>query len=350
MKKIILNLLFLAILLPVTAQESGIRFFHGTWDEAIALAKKEKKKIFVDFYTEWCGPCLNMSLTVFVLPQVGDVYNKNFVCLKIDAEKGEGRELAKRYGVNSYPTYIFVNPKNQEIVHRSGSNKPVEDFLYDAQGGINPKLGSVYMDKKYAVGKYDLDFLKDYIRYKKSSGSREVQKYFDELISKGAKLTEPDVWKLYCKCIIGYQNPYVKEVSDNYSQFTELFGKKEIFVPYTFKENMTPVKLPNLDMIYKTDKLGNAEGIENFLSEATRFDAEALRKNIDVTVVPMLAFNKDKFRLGYGGGYYDRYLFCRHTVKIGLAYDEQQNDEIEFEKHDVPLDVIVTPTRVIGRI
>lgn len=82
-----------------------------------------------------------MSLTVFVLPQVGDVYNKNFVCLKIDAEKGEGRELAKRYGVNSYPTYIFVNPKNQEIVHRSGSNKPVEDFLYEAQGGINPKLG-----------------------------------------------------------------------------------------------------------------------------------------------------------------------------------------------------------------
>lgn len=131
---------------------------------------------------------------------------------------------------------------------------------------------------------------------------------------------------------------------------SELFGKKEIFVPYTFKENMTPAKLPNLDMIYKTDKLGNAEGIENFLSKATRFDAEALRKNIDVTVVPMLAFNQDKFRLGYGGGYYDRYLFCRHTVKIGLAYDEQQNDEIEFEKHDVPLDVIVTPTRVIGRI
>ena len=41
------------------------------------------------------------------------------------------------------------------------------------------------MDKKYAEGKYDLDFLKDYIRYKKASGSREGQKYFDELISKG---------------------------------------------------------------------------------------------------------------------------------------------------------------------
>ena len=110
MKKIILNLLFLAILLPVTAQESGIRFFHGTWDEAIALAKKEKKKIFVDFYTEWCGPCLNMSLTVFVLPQVGDVYNKNFVCLKIDAERGwmgVGKTLWSKF----LPDLYFCKPE-----------------------------------------------------------------------------------------------------------------------------------------------------------------------------------------------------------------------------------------------
>lgn len=89
MKKIILNLLFIVILLPATAQESGIRFFHGTWDEAVALAKKEKKKIFVDFFTEWCGPCLNMALTVFPLPEVGETYNKNFICLKIDAEKAK---------------------------------------------------------------------------------------------------------------------------------------------------------------------------------------------------------------------------------------------------------------------
>ena len=44
MKKLVFSLLFIAILLPATAQESGIRFFHGSWDEAVALAKKEKKK------------------------------------------------------------------------------------------------------------------------------------------------------------------------------------------------------------------------------------------------------------------------------------------------------------------
>ena len=136
MKKLLFGILFIAILLPASAQESGIRFFHGTWEEAVALAKKEKKKIFIDFFTEWCGPCLNMAQTVFPLPEVGEVYNKHFVCVKIDAEKGEGREFAQRYQVRSYPTYIFVNPKTQELIHRSGSNKPAADFIADAESLI----------------------------------------------------------------------------------------------------------------------------------------------------------------------------------------------------------------------
>lgn len=284
MKKFIFLCVFFAFSFSLRAQDSGIRFFHGTWDEAIALAKKEKKKLFVDFYTEWCGPCLNMSLTVFVLPQVGEVYNKNFVCLKIDAEKGEGRELAKRYGVNSYPTYIFVNPKNQEVIHRSGSNKPVEDFLYDAQGGINPKLGSVYMDKVYAEGKYDLNFLKDYIRNKKASRSGDVQKYFDELISKGAKLTDADVWNLYRKCITGYQNPYVKEVSDHYVRYTELFGKKEVDEKLTEATLYAPIQFTrelcdfegkdfNIKMRVMTD-LFNRKKYDEAFAEVERLKAD----------------------------------------------------------------------------
>ena len=50
------------------------------------------------------------------------------------------------------------------------------------------------------------------------------------------------MWKLYCKCIIGYQNPYVKEVSDNYSQFTELFGKKEVDAKLMEATSYAPVQ------------------------------------------------------------------------------------------------------------
>ena len=83
----------------LTLRASGIEFNHGSWAEIVSKAKAENKLIFIDFYTQWCGPCLNMAQTVFSQPEVGEFYNKNFVNAKIDAENGEGRELAKKYHI-----------------------------------------------------------------------------------------------------------------------------------------------------------------------------------------------------------------------------------------------------------
>ena len=90
-------IVFLLLSLHVSAQTEknyGIQFYHGTWKEACDKAKAENKLILVDFYTKWCGPCLNMAENVFILPFIGDFYNTNFVNMKIDAENGEGVELA----------------------------------------------------------------------------------------------------------------------------------------------------------------------------------------------------------------------------------------------------------------
>ena len=288
MKKLVFSLLLLAILLPATAQESGIRFFHGTWDEAMALAKKEKKKVFIDFFTEWCGPCLNMALTVFPLPAVGEVYNKNFICLKIDAEKGEGRELAKKYGIHSYPSYIFVNPKTEALIHRSGGNKPAADFIADVQGALNPKLSSIYLNEKYKSGKYDARFLIDYIHNQKVSGNRNVQKDFDKLIAMGKKLTDPEIWELYADCIGGYNNPYVKEVADHYDEFVRLFGKEAVDAKLTEATAYAPTEftesLCNFDGKYYNLKMAELTTLfqQNKYDEAWDLvDQLAQDKNID---------------------------------------------------------------------
>ncbi len=63
----------------------------------------------------------------------------------------------------------------------------------------------------------------------------------------------------------------------------------------------------------------------------------------DVTIVPGLAFTRTGLRLGQGGGYYDRYL-AQHpaTYKIGLCFNEQLNDELPADAHDIYMDEVVT--------
>lgn len=66
-------------------------------------------------------------------------------------------------------------------------------------------------------------------------------------------------------------------------------------------------------------------------------------------LVPLLGFEKTA-RIGYGGGYYDRYLAAHpDCTAIGIAFDEQET-VLEVQPWDVPLDAVVTPTRVLRRL
>ena len=66
----------------------------------------------------------------------------------------------------------------------------------------------------------------------------------------------------------------------------------------------------------------------------------------DLVVVPALAFDRRGGRLGYGGGYYDRFLSQTRGFKIGLTYDGLLQDEIPLAAHDVPVDIVVTNSTI----
>ena len=68
-----------SLVLIVGLRAEGMEFFHGTWEEALAEAKKQEKIIFVDAYAVWCGPCKRMAKNVFTQDRVGEFYNKNFI-------------------------------------------------------------------------------------------------------------------------------------------------------------------------------------------------------------------------------------------------------------------------------
>ena len=69
----------------------------------------------------------------------------------------------------------------------------------------------------------------------------------------------------------------------------------------------------------------------------------------DVIFVPLLAFTSDGQRLGQGGGHYDAWLHAHPgTTAIGMGWDCQMVDALPLEPHDMPLNAVVTPTRLYG--
>lgn len=145
-----------------TFAEDGIKFEEkATWKQVLDKAKKENKFILVDCYTTWCGPCKWMSKEVFPRTEVGTAINPFFVSAAFDMEKGEGLELAKKFNIKNYPTYVFLNA-NGEIVHRGLGSMPAEDFLKLCSAALDSNKQYVTLRNKYINGNRENDFLKSF--------------------------------------------------------------------------------------------------------------------------------------------------------------------------------------------
>lgn len=105
--------------------KEGIAFFKGSYKEALAKAKKENKLVFFDAYAVWCKPCLMMKKHSFTDPDVAAFFNKNFINVMMDMEKGEGIALSEQMDIGFYPTLLFLdgdgNIKQKKVGYLDGA-------------------------------------------------------------------------------------------------------------------------------------------------------------------------------------------------------------------------------------
>ena len=148
MKKTLLALLLLgAAGLSASAQTE---FRHISFDEACTAAKNENKLVFIDFFTDWCGPCKKMSAQTFPEKAVGDFMNAKFIPVKYNAEK-EGVDLAKRFQIKAYPTYIIANDKGEEVARFSGYMES-EQFIDKVNAALDPEMKPERSAARYQSG------------------------------------------------------------------------------------------------------------------------------------------------------------------------------------------------------
>ena len=117
MKKILIVLAAIMLAIPALAQEMpGVKWENGTLNQALTKAKESGKGlVFLDCYATWRGPCQYMAKSVFTTKEAGDYFNKKFVNIKIDMEKGEGINLARQFKIQGYPTFIILNHNGKEL-------------------------------------------------------------------------------------------------------------------------------------------------------------------------------------------------------------------------------------------
>ncbi len=102
------------------ANASGIQFFEGTWDEALALSKKEGKPIFLDVYATWCGPCKMLKRNTFSNAEAGKYFNKHFINVALDGEKGDGIKMARKLNVQAYPSLYILDSNGNKLMTKTG--------------------------------------------------------------------------------------------------------------------------------------------------------------------------------------------------------------------------------------
>jgi thiol-disulfide isomerase/thioredoxin len=236
MKKLLLFVLITIITSSLSAQEKafdkGISFSHGAWSEALAQAKKENKLIFMDAYTTWCGPCKYLAKNVFTNDTVGEFFNRSFVCVKMDMEKGEGIELAKTYGVQAYPTLLYIDG-NGQVVHRTCgadySPSAAKILLGAAKDALDPEKQLISYKKKYDSGNADAVAAYTYLKMLQNGCtdySAEVNKYMNNVQEKD--IASRSNWNIIYNFVADADSRPFRLMMNNKEEFYKLYGKDSV--------------------------------------------------------------------------------------------------------------------------
>lgn len=147
------------------------------------------------------------------------------------------------------------------------------------------------------------------------------------------KLVNSDLYKK-SSLIMSYKN-FKNEVDTAKINSKILFDNKELILPRVENNNIVPVMI-NEKTYYKKSKFGINEPMGN-----------NYKQKIDLVIVPGVAFDIKGHRIGFGGGYYDRFLKNNNAAKCAICYEFQIVKEIKKDEFDVDMDFIITEDRII---
>lgn len=272
MKKVFCVLAFFVVVLGEASAQ--IVMFKGSFDDAMKKARQEKKELFVDFYATWCGPCKMMEAEVFSRPEVGDYFNSRFVCVQVDGDVAENKELLKTYGVKAYPTMVFINREGKELRKIEGVVPPVV-LIKEAKIAVGEQLSFEKLYEKFKKNKKDCEtqqqllfeapaFYAGLQGYEREKWTARVKSLFPDYLK--AKKIENMINEADFQILSMYhgqtskQDPVFDYVATHFDEFAQAVGREKVAAYLIGLNNSYIIQLCKKgDLSYK-DRLGRVNG------------------------------------------------------------------------------------------
>jgi len=258
-------LVFLSIFLVSTSTNAqGVLFESLNWQEALDQAKAEDKLIFVDAYTDWCGPCKQMDKTTFPDGDLGNFHNQTFINLKINVEKGEGKSFGKKYNVTALPTLFYINADGK-VVHKSAGLRSSVDLVLIGKEAIHPFANLKYFEDSYSERKHEPDFLKTFVILLKNLRLEGGVEMLDEYLrTQSTWENEETIPLIYEFAGLDLDNKKFKYMIEHKDLFYKYVGEEKVDdrIKYAIEVNYG---------IYDKDELVEQKFLEYFPIKGQRF-------------------------------------------------------------------------------
>lgn len=206
----------------MSSYAQGIEFVHVKWQEAIEMAKEQNKLLFVDSYTEWCGPCKRMAKHEFVKADVGEIYNENFINLKLDMESKNGRTFDSSYPVSAYPTMFFIDGEGKVVKKVKGGQKG-DGLISMAKKVLKSYDTSGKFKEKYDAGDRSYEIVYSYVEAL-NKASKPSLRISNDYLKSNPEITEEQKLQFYHVATVDADSKIFDKMVENKSEIIDLIG------------------------------------------------------------------------------------------------------------------------------
>ncbi|HEY5589848.1 MAG TPA: thioredoxin family protein [Paludibacter sp.] len=245
MNKIIKYLAFLFLLVDaqIALSQSTIKFSESGLNLALNKAKSENKPVFLMCYTTWCPHCKYMKSEVFIDHVIAEFYNKTFICVAQDMEKGNCIKLMDSLKITSFPTFIYYDPNGTMVYRVEGEFKPAV-FVEEGKNALTPKKQLPFLKQQFEKDVSNSNNCYVYLRALKKGGmdfSSVIKQYFETQSDK--QLLSELNWLIISNGVSDINSREIQFVIGHQKEYSDIISPERVKrkLDYLVKELLNPL-------------------------------------------------------------------------------------------------------------